>query len=162
MGRRPYSTRKTTKECYSISMKWLKDNGYLGGLRSGGISWSNCFGEKIASVGFEASARLYSPYMRLWYTHTGVLTNQSENLDYEIKLTPTPCKFGGYRWWFVCPLDINGEACNRRVGVLYLGGKYFGCRHCYNLTYESCRGSVYDSILQLGRMANSTLNKENQ
>ena len=23
---------------------------------------------------------------------------------------------------------------------LYLGGgKYFGCRHCYNLTYESCQ-----------------------
>jgi hypothetical protein len=23
------------------------------------------------------------------------------------------------------------------VGVLYLGGKeYFGCRHCYNLTYD--------------------------
>ena len=29
---------------------------------------------------------------------------------------------------------------NRRVLKLYLGGgKYFGCRHCYCLTYESCQ-----------------------
>jgi len=29
------------------------------------------------------------------------------------------------------------------VGKLYLppGGKYFGCRHCYNLTYKSCQES---------------------
>ncbi|MHC4354801.1 MAG: hypothetical protein ACYS0H_19035, partial [Planctomycetota bacterium] len=33
----------------------------------------------------------------------------------------------------------NGVYCGRRVGTLYLvsGGKYFGCRHCYNLSYES-------------------------
>jgi hypothetical protein len=29
--------------------------------------------------------------------------------------------------------------CGKRVGILYLpqGGKYFGCRHCYQLTYKS-------------------------
>jgi hypothetical protein len=33
--------------------------------------------------------------------------------------------------------------CGRRVGKLYLppGGKYFGCRHCYNLTYTSSNES---------------------
>ena len=34
---------------------------------------------------------------------------------------------------------MNGHACNRRVAKLYLppGGRYFGCRHCYRLTYRS-------------------------
>jgi len=43
------------------------------------------------------------------------------------------------RYWFICPLSVNGVYCGRRVGTLYLasGGPYFGCRHCYNLTYES-------------------------
>jgi len=34
---------------------------------------------------------------------------------------------------------VNGRVCCRRVAKLYLplGGRYFGCRHCYNLTYQS-------------------------
>jgi len=36
-------------------------------------------------------------------------------------------------------LTVNGVACNRRVGKLYLppGGRYFGCRACYDLAYRS-------------------------
>jgi hypothetical protein len=35
------------------------------------------------------------------------------------------------------------------VRKLYLSGKYFGCRHCHNLTYRSCQESdsrVYAAI----------------
>src|SRR5262249_18413085 len=35
------------------------------------------------------------------------------------------------------PLCRNGVGCGRRVRKLYLSGKYFGCRHCHNLTYRS-------------------------
>ena len=31
----------------------------------------------------------------------------------------------------------NNVACGRRVRKLYLSGRYFGCRHCHNLTYRS-------------------------
>ena len=49
----------------------------------------------------------------------------------------TACPRG---WWFICPLIKDGIACNRRVLKLYIGGgKYFGCRHCYELTYQSCQ-----------------------
>lgn len=50
---------------------------------------------------------------------------------------------GGLRWWFTCPLTVDGTPCERRVGMLYLppGGIYFGCRHCYDLTYRSCQES---------------------
>jgi hypothetical protein len=43
------------------------------------------------------------------------------------------------------------------VGKLYLppGGRYFGCRHCYNLTYTSCQESrKYDSAFRF--LANDT------
>jgi hypothetical protein len=41
----------------------------------------------------------------------------------------------GERPWFNCP----GAGCGRRVAVLYGPGRYFLCRHCYDLAYESQR-----------------------
>src|SRR5262249_51545398 len=63
------------------------------------------------------------------------------DLDYSVRLVTTPCHLGGVRWWFICPLSRNGVGCGRRVRKLYLCGKYFGCRHCHNLTYRSCQES---------------------
>jgi hypothetical protein len=34
---------------------------------------------------------------------------------------------------------VNRIACGRRVAILYGPGKYFLCRHCYDLRYESQR-----------------------
>lgn len=50
----------------------------------------------------------------------------------QVWLTATRPRFGGLRWWFVCPLVVKGRSCKRRVGKLYLPphGRYFGCRHC--------------------------------
>ena len=61
----------------------------------------------------------------------------SNRLDYEAQITKTPCHFGGYRCWFKCPLYKDNKPCGRRVGILYLSGNWFGCRHCYDLTYKS-------------------------
>jgi hypothetical protein len=40
---------------------------------------------------------------------------------------------GGHRWWFACP------SCDGRRGTLYLppGEKYFACRRCHGLVYDS-------------------------
>ena len=140
MGRWSYSSRRMVKECKSISVKWLKDNGYLYGGRSGGMKWTNSSGEDRGSIGFDVST--LDGYIDFHYTYTNRKTGEKEDLTYRVSLVNTPCNFGdGVRWWFICPLDINGRDCDRRVGVLYLGGKYFGCRYCYNLTYESCKES---------------------
>jgi hypothetical protein len=64
-------------------------------------------------------------------------------------MTRARAQFGRLRWWFVCPLLVRGEACNRRVAKLYLppSSRYFGCRHCYRLTYTSCQEShKYDGV----------------
>jgi hypothetical protein len=43
----------------------------------------------------------------------------------------------GWRIGFLCPLSKGNKACDRQVRTLYLpaGGRYFGCRHCYDLDY---------------------------
>ena len=75
--------------------------------------------------------------MRIEGIWTDSNTGGKEEVRYPVRLVDTPCNFGGRRWWFTCPI------CKRRVAKLYLppGAKYFGCRHCYNLTYQSCRDS---------------------
>src|SRR5262249_13398702 len=79
------------------------------------------------------------PFVRLSYTLTHADTKERESLAYRVELTTTRPRFGGVRWWFVCPLVVRACPCERRVGKLYLppGGRYFGCRHCYDLTYHS-------------------------
>ena len=65
----------------------------------------------------------------------------SKDVRFPVRLQTTPTQFGGERWWFTCPLIVNGVACNRRAGKLYLppGARYFGCRKCHDLTYRSCQ-----------------------
>jgi hypothetical protein len=91
--------------------------------------------EQASSLDYEVDTRGELPWLRLAYA----LTATGERVDYRIRLTTTRPHFGGLRWWFVCPLTVNGGACGRRVGKLYLKGRYFGCRRCQNLTYTSCQ-----------------------
>ncbi len=141
MGRWSHSSRLTTEDCKSISVKFLKDHHYFDveGIRHGGMNWSRG-GVKTGSISFTVSTIEGDEYIRFLYTQTDNHSGEKTDLDYKVRLTSTPCHFGGRRWWFVCPLVVNGRDCNHRVGVLYLGGgKYFGCRQCYNLTYRSSK-----------------------
>lgn len=61
-----------------------------------------------------------------------------------IFLAQTPCYFGGFRWWMLCP------TCNRRVGKLYLIGQY-KCRNCHDLTYRSRNRSKRSAIYPMQR-----------
>lgn len=91
------------------------------------------------------------PFVRLRYSIARRDTKEQDALDSPVRLTTTLPRFGGQRWWFVCPLVVTGRPCDRRVGKLYLppGGRYFGCRHCYRLTYRSCQDSRKpDSLLR--------------
>jgi hypothetical protein len=85
---------------------------------------------QLATIGFAARCDQDPPHLRLKYTWGG-----SELLEYEIPLETTVPNFGGLRWWFRCP----NSKCGRRAGKLYLVGKYFICRECGDLTYESCQ-----------------------
>lgn len=47
-----------------------------------------------------------------------------------IRLTYTPCHYGGSRPWFICP------NCWRRCGVIAFGRGGWACRECLHLAYS--------------------------
>ncbi|HXG68722.1 MAG TPA: hypothetical protein VNO70_26735 [Blastocatellia bacterium] len=140
-----WHTGKTAvEECYALDINhWMRE-GLLqaGGYKQGGWQWQNAVtGKQLAAIGYAVSTVNPSrAWARLIYTFIAT----GERFDYKVALTTTRPHFGGRRWWFVCPL------CARRVGKLYLppGGRYFGCRHCHDLTYRSC----LESDSRVGRL----------
>ena len=61
-----------------------------------------------------------------------------------IRLTSTPCNYGGFRHWFACP------RCGKRVSVLY--GFRLQCRHCANVVNASSRqGKTARNLAQIWR-----------
>lgn len=123
----------------SLSIFWLKKHGYLdGGWRYGGIKWTYGMSGNESSIGFNVNiGGNEGNYIRLQYTHTDKWSGEKESLDYKIRLTTTPCNYGGVRYWFICPLSKNGQYCGRRVEVVYSIGKWFGCRHCGDICYAA-------------------------
>jgi len=101
------------------------------------LTWTRRLSGRESSIGIVVDTQ--DLYAKVNYTITDRNTGEKTDFDYRIPLTTTPCHFGGVRYWFICPLSRNGVDCGRWVGTLYLagGGKYFGCRNCYDLSYES-------------------------
>jgi hypothetical protein len=54
-----------------------------------------------------------------------------------IELEATSPNYGGVRWWYLCP------RCTRRASRLYLPNRerFFLCRICHDLSYESAQSS---------------------
>lgn len=128
--------KTVVEDCKKVQMWWFKKHGYLCGLTSGGIEWTNGYNDSKSSVGFTIST--LECYIRFHYTQTDYYTDEVTNMDYRFSLVTTPCNYGGVRYWFVCGLSRNGRYCGRRVAKLYKppGAKWFGCRHCWDLSYE--------------------------
>lgn len=102
----------------------------------GSIKWSNG-----STISYRVERRGTAVVLRLIYTTTKPSGDKIES-DYPVLMTYTVPHFGGRRWWFICPLSVNGKPCRRRVGKLYSPhSEWFGCRHCFDLTYESTRES---------------------
>lgn len=126
-----------------IQASFLKKHGYFSGrYQSGTMIWTSSYSDRKSSIGIGVWATPDNPLMRLNYTRTSNETGEKKDFMYDIPLTATPCRYGGKRWWFTCPMSRDGRYCGRRVAVLYLGGDLFACRHCYNLTYASRNASA--------------------
>lgn len=146
-------------------MSFLKRHEGLRNFFHGQITWTRN-GNKNA-IGYITSLTKDLSYIQLIYKKTNSEGN-SKDLDYKIRLITTPCNYGGKRYWFICPLSINGKTCLKKVGVLYKPyyADYFGCRHCYNLTYNSRNIAGFDkkvgriiSIPELEEMENQVKRK---
>jgi hypothetical protein len=118
--------------------RWMREGILSGGIcQTGTWAWFRDEACKVetSSIGYEVDTATNPPWIRLLYT----LTSSGTVLDYRVGLTTTVPRFGGLRWWFLCPLLLRGRLCARRVGKLYLHRGYYGCWHCHNLTYTSCQ-----------------------
>jgi hypothetical protein len=119
----------------------VRPNGY----RSGSIIWTYAETRKErASIGYEADfAAPEQASMRLYYAVNGTPK------DYRITMHRTPCRFGGFRWWWVCPRTGHLAA------KLYLppGATMFASRRAYRMAYRSELGGPMDrSHLRQGRI----------
>jgi hypothetical protein len=124
----------TVEDCRVLDLGPLARKGAFVLWYSGSVNWLR--GEEVvSSIGYTVRPCGDGLALHLAYR----MTQSGENVHLPIRLETTPVHFGGRRWWGICPLVVNGQSCNRRVGKLYLppGGQYFGCRRCYRLTYRS-------------------------
>lgn len=121
-----------------ISIYWLKQQKLLEKdcWLSRSIVWTHGFTGNKSSITIYTSLTSEGHYIQLIYTQTDS-TGEKRGFDYKVQLTETPCRYGGSRFWFFCPLIVNGTYCGRRAATLYKAGDYFGCRSCFSLTYNS-------------------------
>src|SRR3954447_24952733 len=135
------SKKTRVEDCLVLSAAALVRKKVLvaGAWTSGSWGWTYEGGAApTATRGCEAT--LIDPadaWLRLQYRVN------SEPIDYRVRLVTTRPTYGGLRWWFVCPLVRRDAAPPRRAAKLYLpsGGRYFGSRAGYGLTYASCQES---------------------
>lgn len=134
--------KMTTAQCLKLDIARIKNpaamtlNTHWGGT----LYWNNRLGERILSVNYWVEFKTENH--RVLHLAQKVKADGTETRFVEpILLSSSFPNFGGVRWWFICPLIEDGVACKRRVKKLFLPPRetYFGCRACYNLTYESAQ-----------------------
>ena len=139
-GGRPTVERGLTLNLYRLlRLKTIVPGESLGGS----IIWTYTrTGERVASVGYEASLTADSGRVRLYYT-TKTYGGDKRDSDYWIALATTPQPFGGRRWWFQCPK--TGDL----VSKLYLpnGAYTFASRRGHQLGYLCQRETPRDRSL---------------
>jgi hypothetical protein len=126
-----FNKKNTSNECHSVDVRYLHRNGLLEPGHYFSLRWSRA-GRQTGSIGGVA----YRDQVTLLYRHRRGPGGEWEDVKETVPLTWTACNFGGERPWSICP----GAGCGQRVAIIYGPGKYFLCRHCYDLAYQSQGG----------------------
>jgi hypothetical protein len=134
--------KATVEDCLTLSTTFLLRHKalQLGGRKGLRATWTvGLLQEPLTTIVIDTHVDLEDEaYLELHYRLNG------REYRYEISLVETALPWRGSRWWFLCPLARSGNPCGRRVSKLYVppGLRYFGCRHCYDLTYTSSQKSL--------------------
>lgn len=153
------SSKATVEACLTLDIRLLQRKGWLRAGVDDRLTWSQN-GREVAAIGWltvgdgEAVGSV-----ELDYTRDGN-TDHAEDIRYRVEVTYTPCNYGGRRPWFLCPGVINGVVCGRRAALLYLRGRYFLCRHCHDLAYDSQRDGLDDRAIRRARKIRRRLGGE--
>jgi hypothetical protein len=121
----------TVEECLALPVKDFTDFGaFKLGWRKGVYSW-RCGEEQVATL--EYSTSMSPEDGTLWLRHWV----DGKFMHYTVSLVTTVPRYGGRRWWFICPIK------KIRVAKLYLppGATQFGSRKAHDLTYRSSQES---------------------
>ena len=132
-GNRTSRANKTAVEdCLTLAVRDIPKPPYAPGY----FIWRSHAGDIITGAAYRVSWDEGGPMARLTYW-----LRDGQVVQTGFRYQTTRPGLGGLRWWFECPLTVNGVPCGRRVGRLYLPpwARYFGCRHCFRLTYRSCQ-----------------------
>jgi hypothetical protein len=113
--------------------RWQRD-GLLTPGRRFTLQWTRG-GETVASIAVRVEAACV--YLSYRCQRNG---REWEDIDEPVALDTTACNYGGHRYWYCCPI----VGCGRRAVILYGAGRYFACRLCYRLAYESQREATHD------------------
>jgi len=151
MGRQPWSDRLTVEDCLALDM-WVLKRTICQRTDWKVYQWPDASRSVVPEIAYrvvlDAGSRS-SLVLRYTVSNNGL----QSSVEYQIQTTTTPCRFGGRRYWFACPLVRKGVPCLKRARKLFLppGGRFFGCRRCYNLTHRSAQehDKRIDALLRL-------------
>ncbi len=130
--------KTTTSECHSVDVRYLQRENLLRSGHSFSLRWSRAVRETGSIGGIVEGMETPERVILLYRYRSSGQGKEWEDVRESILLSWTACNFGGERPWFICP----GAGCSRRVAVLYGPGRYFLCRHCYDLSYQSQRDNA--------------------
>jgi len=133
-----WDKKDTTESQHRVDIRYLRKNGFLHSGCSGTLTWTS-YGDETGSIRFQ----VMNGFIKLMYS-IRVYGDDWEDIKEQVPLTWTPCNYGGQRPWFICPII----GCGHRVAVLYGAGRYFACRHCYDLTYASQQEQAYERAMR--------------
>lgn len=125
------SSKSTIEESLVLDIGLFQQG--LGDDSAGTIIWTRASGSE-SKVGYSVKWNDGFPAVILEYR-----LPDDEEVRLSIRFQTSSTNFHGRRWWFTCPLTVDEVACGQRAGKLYLppGAKYFGCRACHSLRYQS-------------------------
>ena len=125
-GRHYRWNSKDTCEAYRrIDLAYLRKTNRLFPGSWGSLSWT-CGDEPSGSIVY----RVHEGSLQLIYKVREFGDDKWCDVDEYIPFAFTRPHLGGRRCYFVCP------CCAHKCSILY-GGRYFRCRKCYNLAYQS-------------------------
>ncbi len=137
-----YGGKKKAEHCRTLDINKILKSGALRPGYHGGWQWSEN-GNVVANINFSSTDNLVTFKYR-------VRTNgdEWESVEQPTPIVWTNCRYGGQRPYFQCPGVVSGNRCHHRAIKLFSGGKYFLCRHCYNLAYNSQSETRHDRLLR--------------
>lgn len=132
MEEKAMGVRRKVDDYKQLRIQELKHLGYLKeGNHFKKILYRSCDEESAGTVEIELDLRAKHNYVRVYFTLDDDNPQKSVNCDYKIQIEKTPCRYGGYRYRFLCPCS------GKRSSTLYLQDNWwFACRKELNLCYK--------------------------